>query len=83
MVHGAIRRPYRELRDRCVRLASALAARGIGRGDTVAALLPNMPAMLECHYGVPMAGAVLNAINTRLDAETIGYILDPRRGEGR
>ncbi|RYI99967.1 MAG: acyl-CoA synthetase, partial [Acetobacteraceae bacterium] len=75
VVHGALRRPYRELRDRCVRLASALAARGIGRGDTVAALLPNIPEMLECHYGVPMAGAVLNTINTRLDADTIGYIL--------
>ena len=75
VVHGALRRPYRALRDRCVRLASALAARGIGRGDTVAALLPNIPEMLECHYGVPMAGAVLNTINTRLDAETIGYIL--------
>jgi fatty-acyl-CoA synthase len=52
VVHGRLRRSYRDLRDRCVRLASALAARGIGRGDTVAALLPNIPAMLECHYGV-------------------------------
>ena len=68
--------PTASLRDRCVRLASALAARGIGRGDTVAALLPNTPEMLECHYGVPMAGAVLNTINTRLDADTIAYILD-------
>src|SRR3954463_14486088 len=76
VVHGAVRRNYRELRDRCVRLASALAARGIGRGDTVAALLPNIPEMLECHYGVPMAGAVLNTLNTRLDAATIAYILD-------
>jgi fatty-acyl-CoA synthase len=75
VVHGALRRDYRSLRDRCVRLASALTARGIGRGDTVAALLPNIPEMLECHYGVPMAGAVLNTINTRLDADTIGYIL--------
>ncbi|MBX9700454.1 MAG: acyl-CoA synthetase [Acetobacteraceae bacterium] len=81
VVHGALRRPYRELRDRCVRLASALARRGIGRGDTVAALLPNIPEMLECHYGVPMAGAVLNTINTRLDADTIAYILD--HGEAR
>jgi fatty-acyl-CoA synthase len=81
VVHGALRRPYRELRDRCVRLASALAARGVGRGDTVAALLPNIPEMLECHYGVPMAGAVLNTINTRLDADTIGYILT--HGEAR
>ena len=76
VVHGALRRPYKVLRDRCVRLASALAALGVGRGDTVAALLPNIPAMLECHYGVPMAGAVLNTINTRLDAATIAYILD-------
>jgi fatty-acyl-CoA synthase len=76
VVHGALRRPYRALRDRCVRLASALARRGIGRGDTVAALLPNIPAMIECHYGVPMAGAVLNTINTRLDADTVAYILE-------
>src|SRR5919206_374090 len=76
VVHGALRRPYKELRDRCVRLASALAARGIGRGDTVAALLPNIPEMLECLYGVPMAGAVLNPLNPRLDAATIAYILD-------
>jgi fatty-acyl-CoA synthase len=75
VVHGALRRPYRALRERCVRLASALAARGIGRGDTVAALLPNIPEMVECHYGVPMAGAVLNTINTRLDTATIAYIL--------
>jgi fatty-acyl-CoA synthase len=81
VVHGAVRRPYRELRDRCVKLAHALAQRGIGRGDTVAALLPNIPEMLECHYGVPMAGAVLNTINTRLDAATIAYILD--HGEAR
>jgi fatty-acyl-CoA synthase len=76
VVHGSLRRPYRELRDRCVRLASALASRSIERGDTVAALLPNIPEMLECHYGVPMAGAVLNTLNTRLDAATIAYILD-------
>ncbi|MCO6415450.1 acyl-CoA synthetase [Siccirubricoccus sp. KC 17139] len=81
VVHGALRRNYRELRDRCVRLAAALAARGIGRGDTLAALLPNIPEMLECHYGVPMAGAVLNTINTRLDADTIGYIL--QHGEAK
>ena len=76
VVHGPVRRTYRELRDRCVRLADALAKRGIGRGDTVAALLPNIPAMLECHYGVPMTGAVLNTLNTRLDAGTIAYCLD-------
>jgi len=81
VAHGAIRRSYAELRSRCVRLAHALHRRGLSRGDTVAALLPNTPAMLECHYGVPMAGCVLNTINTRLDAATIAYILD--HGEAR
>jgi len=76
VVHGALRRSYRDLRDRCVKLAHALAQVGIARGDTVAALLPNTPAMLECHYGVPMTGGVLNTLNTRLDAGTIAYCLD-------
>jgi fatty-acyl-CoA synthase len=76
VVHGALRRSYRALRDRCVKLAHALAQVGIARGDTVAALLPNTPAMLECHYGVPMTGGVLNTLNTRLDAGTIAYCLD-------
>ncbi len=76
VVHGQIRRTYAELRARSVKLAHALHRRGLQRGDTVAAILPNIPEMLECHYGVPMAGCVLNAINTRLDASTIGYILD-------
>ena len=76
VVHGALRRSYRELRDRCVRLAHALSQAGVARGDTVAALLPNTPAMLECHYGVPMTGGVLNTLNTRLDAGTIAYCLD-------
>ncbi|WP_421995030.1 acyl-CoA synthetase [Roseococcus sp.] len=81
VVHGTIRRSYAELRARSVKLAHALTQRGLGRGDTVAAMLPNTPAMLECHYGVPMAGCVLNSINTRLDAATIAYILD--HGEAR
>ncbi|MDB5375625.1 MAG: acyl-CoA synthetase, partial [Rubritepida sp.] len=81
VVHGTIRRNYAELRARSVQLAHALSQRGLGRGDTVAAMLPNTPAMLECHYGVPMAGCVLNSINTRLDAATIAYILD--HGEAR
>jgi fatty-acyl-CoA synthase len=76
VVHGAIRLTYAELQARCVKLAHELTRLGIGRGDTVAALLPNIPAMLECHYGVPMAGAVLNTLNTRLDAATIAYCLD-------
>jgi fatty-acyl-CoA synthase len=81
VIHAGHTMPYRELYARSVRLASALAGRGIGRGETVAALLPNIPAMLECHHGVPMAGAVLNTINTRLDAGTVAYILD--HGEAR
>ena len=75
VVHGAIRRTWRETDERARRLASALQRRGIGHGDTVAAMLPNVPAMIEAHFGVPMAGAVLNALNTRLDAEAIGFML--------
>jgi fatty-acyl-CoA synthase len=75
VIHGERRISYREFHARARRLASALAARGIGAGDTVSVLLPNVPAMLDAHHGVPMLGAVLNAINTRLDARTIAYIL--------
>lgn len=76
IIHGTLRRSYAEFYARSRRLASALAQRGIGRGDTVSALLPNTPAMLECHYGVPMCGGVLHAINTRLDAAIIAFQLD-------
>ena len=76
IVHGPLRRTYRDFYARSRRLASALAARGIGRGDTVTAMLANTPAMLECHYGVPMTGGVLNTLNTRLDAAVIGFGLD-------
>ncbi len=76
IVHGARSWTYREFFARARRLASALARHGIKRGDTVAAVLANTPAMLEAHYGVPMAGAVLNTINTRLDAAIIAFILD-------
>jgi fatty-acyl-CoA synthase len=76
VIHGTARTTYAELYARSCRLASALAKRGIGRGDTVAILAPNTPAMLEAHYGVPMAGAVLNALNFRLDPATIAFILD-------
>jgi fatty-acyl-CoA synthase len=76
IIHGSLRRSYREFYARARRLGSALAHRGIGRGDTVSAILANTPAMLECHYGVPMAGAVLNTINTRLDAAIIAFQLD-------
>ena len=76
IVHGALRRSYAEFYARSRQLASVLAARGIAWGDTVSVLLPNTPAMLECHYGVPMCGAVLHSINTRLDAAIIAFQLD-------
>jgi fatty-acyl-CoA synthase len=76
VIHGAWRSTYRELRLRSRRLASALERRGIRPADTVAAMLPNVPAMLDVHFGVPMAGAVINALNIRLEADTIAYILD-------
>lgn len=76
IIHGPLRRSYAEFYARSRRLASALAKHGIGRGDTVAALLPNTPVMLECHYGVPMTGGVLNTLNTRLDAAIIAFSLD-------
>jgi fatty-acyl-CoA synthase len=76
IIHGPLRRTYREFHERSQRLASALAKRGIKRGDTVAVMLANTPAMLECHYGVPMTGAVLNTLNTRLDAAIIAFSLD-------
>ena len=76
IIHGKLRRSYAEFYARARRLASALARRGIKCGDTVAVVLANTPAMLEAHYGVPMAGAVLNTINTRLDATIIAFTLD-------
>ncbi|HRH74835.1 MAG TPA: acyl-CoA synthetase [Zoogloea sp.] len=75
VIHGARRFTWRETYARCRRLASALTARGIGRGDTVAVMLPNVPAMVEAHFGVPMTGAVLNTLNTRLDPEAIAFML--------
>ena len=75
-IHGRRRASYAEFYARSRRLASALAARGIARGDTVAIMSPNTPAMLEAHYGVPMCGAVLNALNYRLDAASLAFILD-------
>ncbi len=76
VIHGRYRITYRQLEDRTRRLASALARRGIRPGQTVSAMLPNVPAMLDAHFGVPMLGAVLNTINTRLDARTVAYILE-------
>jgi fatty-acyl-CoA synthase len=75
-IHGRTRKSYGEFRERCRRLASALERRGVRPGDTVAVMAPNIPAALEAAFGVPMAGAVLNALNIRLEADTIAYILD-------
>ena len=76
VVHGPLRYTYLECFERCSRLASALIKNGVEPGDTVAILAPNIPAHFEAHYGVPMTGAVLNAINIRLDAPAIAFILD-------
>jgi len=76
VVHGERRYNWRETLERCRRLASALTARGVERSDTVALIAPNIPEAFEAHYGVPMAGAVLNALNIRLDPGTIAFILE-------
>ncbi len=81
VVHGDLRLTYAQLQERCRRLAAGLKGLGIGEGDTVAMIAPNTPAHLEAHYAVPMLGAVLNSINTRLDAAAIAFILD--HGEAR
>ncbi|MBA4327804.1 MAG: acyl-CoA synthetase [Polaromonas sp.] len=81
VVHGGLRRSWSGVFTRCRQLASALQQRGIGKGDTVAVMLPNTPPMVEAHFGIPVLGAVLNALNTRLDAETIAFMLD--HGEAR
>ncbi len=76
VIHGATRLTWSQVYERCRRLASALRQRGISCGDTVSAMLPNVPAMYEAHFGVAMAGGVLNTLNTRLDAEAIAFMLD-------
>ena len=76
IVHGDLRQDWATTYRRCRQLASALGRAGIGQNDTVAVMLPNTPPMVEAHFGVPMAGAVLNALNTRLDAQTIAFMLD-------
>ena len=81
LVHGAQRFTWAETYSRCRRLASALTRHGIGRNDTVAVMAPNIPAIYETHFGVPMAGAVLNTLNTRLDPESIAFML--RHGGAR
>jgi fatty-acyl-CoA synthase len=81
VVHGAERYTWKQTYERCRRLASALERRGIGKGDTVAVMLPNIPAMYEAHFAVPMCGAVLNTLNTRLDPEAIAFML--KHGEAK
>ncbi|MES1179839.1 MAG: AMP-binding protein, partial [Hyphomicrobium sp.] len=76
IIHGNLRVGYAEFYARCRRLASALRSLGIGAGDTVSVVLSNTPSMLEAHFGVPMAGAVLHSINTRLDAPIVAFQLD-------
>ncbi|MCB1742839.1 MAG: AMP-binding protein, partial [Gammaproteobacteria bacterium] len=76
VVHGERRYDYKQFEARCLRLASALQGLGVEPGDTVSVMAPNVPELLEAHYGVPMVGAVLNALNIRLDAGTIGFILE-------
>jgi len=76
VVHGSLRQDWATTYRRCRQLASALTQAGIGKNDTVAVMLPNTPPMVEAHFGIPMAGAVLNTLNTRLDAETIAFMLD-------
>src|SRR5262249_61192714 len=73
---GGRRFSWAETYARCRRLASALVRHGVGLGDTVAVVASNTPEMYECHFGVPMTGAVLNTINTRLDAEAIAFMLE-------
>ena len=81
VIHGEQRYTWRESLERCRRLASALAKRGVRPGDTVAVMAPNVPATFEAHFGVPMARAVLNALNIRLDSDTIAFIL--KHGEAK
>ncbi|CUH63986.1 Long-chain-fatty-acid--CoA ligase [Thalassovita gelatinovora] len=76
VVYGTHRKTYVEYHDRVTRLASALTKLGVNPGDVVATVLPNIPAQAEAHFGIPASGAVLNTINTRLEADTIAYILD-------
>ncbi len=81
VIHGDQRHTWRQIYARCRRLASALQRRGIGAGDTVAIIAPNIPAMFEAHYGIPMTGAVINALNTRLDPGSVAFML--KHGEAK
>lgn len=76
LIYQDLRFNWSQTRDRCVQVASAIAKKGIGKNDTVSVFAHNTPEMYECHFAIPMTGGVLNTINTRLDAETIAYIID-------
>ena len=76
VIHGQIKRNWGQTYTRMKQLASALSERGIGIGDCVAIIAPNIPEMIEAHFGIPMTGGVINALNTRLDAATIAFILE-------
>src|SRR5205823_1919620 len=80
-IHGRQRYTWRETLERCRRLASALVRRGVRPSDPIAVMAPSVPTIFEAHFGVPMAGAVLNALNIRLDADTIAFIL--KHGEAK
>ena len=82
VIHGARRYTWAQLRERSARLAAALRAVGVGRGSTVSVMLPNTPEMVEAHYAVPALNAVLNTLNTRLDAAAAGLADEPLRGAG-
>jgi len=77
IVHGALRQTWAQTYARCRQLASALRRHGIGKNDTVAVMLPNTPPMVEAHFGVPMAGAVLKALHTRVHPGTVAFTPDP------
>ncbi|MBT5835834.1 MAG: AMP-binding protein, partial [Hellea sp.] len=76
IIYNDIKYNWEEVRKRCLSIAAYLKGRGIGKSDTVSLLTFNTPEMFEAHYAIPMSGAVLNTINTRLDANTVGYIID-------
>jgi fatty-acyl-CoA synthase len=81
IIHGKLKRTWSETYKRCVLLASALKKRGIKKGDTVAVMLPNIPAMVEAHFGIPMCGAIINAINIRLDPDSVSFMI--QHGEAK
>lgn len=76
VIYGGLRRSWADVAARVRRIANGLAAQGIGKGDTVSVLCPNIPELFELHFALPLTGAVINTLNTRLETETIAYILD-------